>query len=74
MFLAIIIPPSRTDKAVAATVAAGFLLSFVCEQVSFLHMSGGTKTIVLTILIAAAASVLCPHADDEIEQEAEHEA
>lgn len=74
MFLAIIIPPSRTDKAVAATVAAGFLLSFVCEQVSFLHMSGGTKTIVLTILIAAAASVLCPRADDEIEQEAEHEA
>jgi 4-azaleucine resistance transporter AzlC len=70
MFLAIIIPPAKKDKAVAAVVCSGFLLSFLCEKLPFLHLSGGTKTIVLTILIASIASLVHPH----IEKEADHEA
>lgn len=64
MFLAIIIPPAKQDKAVAAVVAAGFALSFICDRLSFLHLNGGTKTIILTVLIAAAASIVHPHREN----------
>lgn len=74
MFLAIIIPPAREDRAVGAVVAAGFLLSFLCEYLPFLHISGGTKTIILTVLIASAASIIHPRQTEEKEQEAAHEA
>ena len=65
MFLAIIIPPSKKDKAVATVVLSGFFLSWLTDQLSFIQINSGMKTIILTILIAAAASVLRPHAEKE---------
>ncbi len=63
MFLAIIIPPAKHDKAVAAVVASGFALSFLFDRLPFIHVSSGTKTIILTILIAGVASWLAPHTE-----------
>lgn len=61
MFLAIIVPPSKKDKAVAAAVAASFVLSFAFAYTPVINqVSSGTRTIILTILISAAAAVIKP--------------
>lgn len=69
MFLAIIIPPARQNKIVGVFVLIGFALSFAASRLSFLaNVSDGTKTIVLTLVISAAAAALFPvkeEADDE---------
>jgi len=70
MFIAIIIPPARKNRAVGAVVACGFLLSWLCELIPLLHMSSGTKTIVLTVLIAGAASLIHPYEEEEEHHEA----
>lgn len=59
MFLAIIIPPARKDKVVGAAVAISFALSFLAEN--FLsEISAGTRTILLTVIIAGAAAIIKP--------------
>ena len=71
MFLAIILPPARKDKIVAALVAISFALSFACNYLPGISaLSDGTRTILLTVLISSAAAVLFPVKD----QEAEHDA
>ena len=59
MFLAIIIPPARKDKVIAAVVVVSFAASFFAETF-FGDISAGTRTIILTILIAGAAAILKP--------------
>ena len=59
MFLAIIIPPSKEDRNVAITVVAGFILSFIAAEF-FSDISAGTRTIILTVLIAGVAAVIYP--------------
>lgn len=69
MFLAIIIPPTRKNRIVAALVVISFVLSFACEYLPGISaLSGGTRTIILTVAISAAAAVLFP-----VKQEADHE-
>lgn len=60
MFIAIIIPPARKDKIVAACVVVSFVASFLAE--TFLHgvISAGTRTIFLTVIIAGAAAIFFP--------------
>ena len=73
MFLAIIIPPARKSRVVAALVAISFALSFVCNYLPGISaLSEGTRTILLTVLISSAAAVLFPVNPGE--QEAEHDA
>ena len=61
MFLAIIIPPARKSKVVAALVAISFALSFVCNYLPGISaLSEGTRTILLTVLISCGAAVLFP--------------
>jgi len=73
MFLAIIIPPARKSRVVAALVAISFALSFVCNYLPGISaLSEGTRTILLTVLISSAAAVLFPV--NPIEQEEEHDA
>ena len=62
MFLAIIIPPSKQDKVVGVTVIASFALSFFASTF-FDYISGGTRTIILTVLIAGIAAVFHPIKD-----------
>lgn len=59
MFLAIIIPPSRKDKIVGATVVISFVMSFLAEEF-FGDISAGTRTIILTIVIAGIAAIFHP--------------
>ena len=59
MFLAIIIPPARKDKVIGVVVAISFVSSFFADTF-FGDISAGTRTIILTILIAGAAAILKP--------------
>lgn len=64
MFLAIIVPPSKKDKAVAIAVAASFALSYLFSILPVVKtISAGTRTIILTIAIAAVAAILKPVPD-----------
>lgn len=61
MFIAIIIPPSKKDRAVLLAVVASFLLSWLCSVAPLLStLSSGTRTILLTILISAVAAKVKP--------------
>ena len=66
MFLAIIIPPMKKDKAIAACVVFGFALSWLFGALPALAaISAGTRTILLTVAIAAAAALLAPVKEEE---------
>ena len=66
MFLAVIIPPSRKNRIVAIFVLVSFLASFAAANLPYLsRLSGGTRTIILTVLISAAAAALFPVKDEK---------
>ncbi len=70
MFLAIIIPPARKSRVVAGVVATAFAASYIAARAPLVsRISSGTRTILLTLVIAGAAAVLFP-----IREEAGHEA
>lgn len=61
MFIAIIVPPSKNDKAVAVAVAASFILSGLCAFLPVIsEISVGTRTIILTVMISAVAALVKP--------------
>ena len=61
MLLAIIIPPARKDRVIAALVAVSFAASFVISYLPALAaVSPGVKTIALTVVLALGAAVLFP--------------
>lgn len=66
MFLAIIMPPSRRDSNVLLAVVVSFVLSGLCAVAPLVcEWSGGTRTIVLTILISVIVAWLKPVDIDE---------
>ena len=66
MFLAIIIPPAKENRIVGALIAVCFILSFLFSKLSvFSGISDGTKTIILTVVISAAAALLFPRNEEE---------
>ena len=69
MFLAIIIPPARKDRVVAGLVAVSFACSFAAGRL-LPGMSEGTRTVILTVGLAAAAAVLFPVKNDSEEARA----
>ncbi len=65
MFLAVIVPPSRKSKIVGGLVILSMALSLLADKLSVLsHISSGTKIILLTVVISAAAAVLFPVKDE----------
>ena len=73
MFLAIITPPARKNKVVAVLIVISFALSFFGSYVPGISaLSDGTRTILLTVLISAAAAILFPVKNTQ-EEESEHE-
>ncbi len=61
MFLAIIIPPAKKNRVVAVFVVLSFLASFAASRLPYLaRFSAGTRTIVLTLILSAAAAALFP--------------
>ncbi len=61
MFLWIIIPPARKNKVLAGLIAISMGLSLAFRKLSwFADINDGLKTIILTVVISAAASLLFP--------------
>ena len=72
MFLAIIIPPAKRSLTIALAVTVSFAASWACTILPLVkELSGGTRTIILTVLIAAACAVIKPL--PETEQECSNE-
>ena len=72
MFIAIIIPPAKKNKVIAGIVVICFALSATAKYVPYIkNLSSGTRTIILTVVISAAAAVLFPKKDGEEEARSE---
>ncbi|MBP3759421.1 MAG: AzlC family ABC transporter permease [Firmicutes bacterium] len=68
MFLASIIPPVRKDKAIGIVIAFSFAFSYlftVLPGVS--ELSSGNRTILLAVVISAAAALIAPRKNEEPE-------
>ncbi len=65
MFLAVIIPPARKNRVVAVLVAVSMVCSFLLARVIPLtaNLSSGTRVILLTVVLSAAAALLFPVKD-----------
>ena len=62
MFLAVIIPPARQNRVILCLVLIGFAASFAAGYIPGLNMlAEGTRTIILTVVISAAAAILFPY-------------
>ena len=61
MFLAIIIPPARKNLVIAIAVAVSFLCSYLCGIIPYVkELSSGTRTIILTVVIASIVAIIKP--------------
>lgn len=70
MFLAVIIPPARKNKVISVMVTISFILSYLFSIIPyFSSLSGGTRTIILTIVIASAFAILFPVNNKEARDE-----
>ncbi|MDY3918726.1 MAG: AzlC family ABC transporter permease [Candidatus Limivivens sp.] len=66
MFLAVIIPPARKSRILAGVILISMAASFAFTKLPlFSGLSAGTRTILLTVLIAGAAAVLFPVREEE---------
>ena len=66
MFLACIMPEARKHRIVAILIAISFVLSYLAARLPlFAGISSGTKTIILTVVIASVAAILFPHPEAE---------
>ena len=73
MFIAIIIPPSKKDRCVAAAVILAMICSIGWDYIHAFHaISGGTKIIILTVVISLAFAILFPR-NEEAEESKEAE-
>lgn len=66
MFLAIIIPPAKENKAVLGVVLAAMTLASAFAYVPGMKkISSGFAIIIVTLLVSAIAAILHPHVDEE---------
>lgn len=66
MFLAIIIPPARTERAIAWVIAIAGLISCVLYYVPlFNSISGGWMIIICAVVTSSIAAILWPVPDEE---------
>lgn len=66
MFLAIILPTARKDRNVAAVIIVSFAASGISTILPVIsELSSGTRVILLTVLISAAAAVLRPVKEEQ---------
>lgn len=61
MFLAVIIPPSRQNKIIAAFVIISFIASYAGEYLPYISdLSSATRIIILTVAISSLAAIFFP--------------
>ena len=71
MFLAVIIPPARKNRAVLLVVAASMAMSWLFSVVPLLkRVSSGFVIIITTVIISGIAALLAPVTGDETGKEA----
>ena len=71
MFLAIIIPPSKTDHVALLFIILSFISSFLAERLPVISgVSSGTRILVLTVLLSTLAALFFP-VKESAEEEAE---
>lgn len=69
MFLAIIIPPAKTNKAVLGVVIGAMAVSSLFAVVPVLkNISYGFVIIITTVLVAGTAAILCPVKEEEVHE------
>lgn len=74
MFLWVIIPPAKKNRIVGALVLASFALSYIASIVPVLSgFSSGTRTIILTVLIAGIGAALFPIPEKQGQQKGEND-
>lgn len=74
MFLAVIVPAARKDRVVLGLILAAFAASFACAVLPGVSaLSEGTRTILLTVVLSAAAAVMFPRPSAEEEIRAKQE-
>ena len=67
MFIAVIIPPARRDKAVLGAVSVSFALSYASSHLpAIAKLSQGNRTILLTVVISAVFAALFPRKTDDV--------
>lgn len=65
MFLAVIVPPARKNKVIAGLIPVCFTASFAMSRLPLVsNLPEGTRTIILTVVIASAAALLFPHVEE----------
>lgn len=65
MFIAIIVPPAKRDKAVLAAVACSLAMSGICSVLPYIsEVSAGTRTILLTVVISTIAAIVKPISEE----------
>ena len=71
MFLAVIIPAARQSKVIAGLIVLCFGASYGAAHLPAVsRVSGGTRTIILTVVLSAAAALLFPQNTEEDETKA----
>lgn len=66
MFIAIIIPPAKENRAVLYAIIASFILSYICTLLPVISVvSSGMRTIILTVVISSAVAIIKPVADED---------
>lgn len=61
MLIAVFIPPTKKDKAVAVAVVSSMAVSFLWTKIPLLaSISSGMKIIILTVVISLIAALVCP--------------
>ena len=74
MFLAIIIPPAKKNRAVLAVVAAAMAISLLFKVIPLLkNVSSGFVIIITTLIVAGAAAYFCPVQEEKQSTEAGEE-
>ena len=66
MFLAVIIPPARKSRVLAIVILVSMTASFAFTKLPLVSdLSTGTRTILLTVLLAGGAALLFPVKEEE---------
>ena len=66
MFLAIIVPPAKKNLTILIAVIISFATSFACTKLPLVsQLSGGTRTIILTIVISSIVAIIKPISEEE---------
>ena len=74
MFLAVVIPPSKKDKTIAAVVVISMIGSLGFSTMPFIKdFAASTRIIILTIVIASIAAIVRPVDDRQLDEAETHE-